>query len=83
MICTLCDNESLKAISEGILGRLRKIFVKIISKSVIKNVCFGEKYLVHFLWDLQVMLGIKSIIARAATAISIIYEGLIHRAIAL
>ena len=33
--------------SEGILGRLKKISVKI-SKSVIRNVCFGGKVLSRF-----------------------------------
>ena len=70
MTCTLCDNEPLEAMSEGILGRLRKILFCEDSKSVIKNVCLGEKYFVGFIWDLQVMLGIRGIIARAAADVT-------------
>ena len=39
-----------------------------ISKFVIKNFCFREKYFVDFLWYSQVMLGRRGIITRAATA---------------
>ena len=67
MICTLCDNEALEANVGGRFRQAKKdIFVKI-SKSVIKNVRLGKNFFVHVLWDLQVMLGIRGIIARAPT----------------